>query len=160
MGIFISTCANMETMSNTKSNDFRNCDLDNEEEIGELVQRFYADVAQDEILGHIFNDVAHVDWSAHIPKIKQFWAKFLLGIDGYEGNPLEAHAKINMLEPFTHQHFRRWLELFQETVDMGWSGPYAQEIKRKAVKVALVHSRQLTGEPLDVLLSLQDKSES
>lgn len=145
-------------MSNNKTNEFRNCDLDNENEISILVQRFYSDVAQDEILGHIFNDVAHVNWDEHIPKIKQFWMKMLLGIDGYEGNPLEEHIKINMLEAFTHEHFRRWLELFQETVDMGWQGEYAQEIKRKAVKVALVHSRLLTGEPLDVQIPITKKN--
>ncbi len=137
--------------------DFRNRDLDNEEEIGILVQRFYGDVAQDELLGHIFNDVAHVNWDAHLPKIKQFWSKMLLGIPGYEGNPLAAHEKIHLLEPFTHEHFRRWLELFQETVDLGWEGPYAQEIKRKAVKITLIHSRILTGEPLDVLLTIREK---
>lgn len=138
---------------------FRGCDLDNENEISILVQRFYSDVAQDEILGHIFNDVAHVNWDDHIPKIKEFWSKMLLGIDGYEGNPLEAHARIHAMEPFTHEHFRRWLELFQETVDLGWEGPYAQEIKRKAVKVALGHSRQLTGTPLDVLIEIKKPHE-
>lgn len=143
-------------MNNTRNTKFRNCDLNDETEIGELVTRFYSDVAQDDILGHIFNDVAHVDWDAHIPKIKEFWMKMLLGIDGYEGNPLEEHAKINAIEPFTHEHFRRWLELFQETVDLGWEGPYAQEIKRKAVKIALTHSRLLTGKPLDVLLTIEE----
>ncbi|MFN8015414.1 MAG: group III truncated hemoglobin [Acidimicrobiia bacterium] len=134
----------------------RNCDLDNEVEIGEMVRRFYSAVAQDDLLGHIFNDVAHVDWTTHIPKIKDFWCKILLGIEGYEGNPIEAHAIIHSKEPFTHEHFRRWLEIFQETVDLGWEGPYAQEIKRKAVKVALVHSRLLTGKPLDVLLHVEE----
>lgn len=146
--------------SDQKTNEFRNCDLDSEEELGILVQRFYSDVAQDELLGHIFNDVAHVNWDDHIPKIKDFWAKIMLGVDGYQGNPMEAHEKIHAIEPFTHEHFRRWLELFQETVDMGWEGPYAQEIKRKAVKISLVHSRALTGTPLDVLINIQNPSES
>lgn len=145
-------------MSLNKSAEFRDCDLDNEEEIGELVKRFYSDVAQDDLLGHIFNDVAHVDWSEHIPKIQQFWCKMLFGEGDYDGNPLDQHAKIHAKEPFTNEHFRRWLELFQETVDMGWEGPYAQEIKRKAVKVSLVHSRILTGDPIDVLLPITKKS--
>lgn len=153
------SCLNSLRMSSIDSNAelSRGCDLGNEDEIAILVQRFYSDVAQDKLLGHIFNDVAHVDWSAHIPRIAEFWSKMLLGIDGYEGNPMEMHAKIHAIEPFTHQHFRRWLELFQETVDGGWEGPYAQEIKRKALKVALVHSRQLTGTPLDVLVSIKGK---
>lgn len=138
----------------------RKCDLDSQEEISEMVMRFYSDVAQDELLGHIFNDVARVDWHEHIPKIAEFWNKMLLGIDGYEGKPMEAHFLIHQKEPFTHEHFRRWLELFQETVDGGWAGPFAQEIKRKAVKIALVHSRELTGKPLDVLLDISPKKKS
>ena len=47
-------------------------DLDSPEEITEMVRRFYADVAQDELLGPLFNDVARVDWSEHLPKLTAF----------------------------------------------------------------------------------------
>lgn len=144
-------------MSNVQSRPYRNCDLDSKVEIDELMMRFYNDVSQDELLGHVFNDVAHVNWDDHIPRIAEFWSKMLFGTDGYEGNPLEEHKKIHVIEPFTHEHFRQWLEIFQEAVDEGWTGPYAQEIKRKALKIALVHSRQLTGEPLHVLLDIEEK---
>ena len=144
-------------MSDKKVINFRNCDLDSELEITELMKRFYSDVAQDDLLGHVFNDVAHVDWNEHLVKIKDFWCRMLLGIGDYRANPLESHVKIHQLENFTHDEFRRWLELFQAHVDAGWEGPYAQEIKRKAVKVALVHSRLLIGEPLDVLLTIDEK---
>jgi hypothetical protein len=43
-------------------------DLDTPEEIAEMVRRFYSDVAQDDLLGPIFNDVARVDWSEHLPE--------------------------------------------------------------------------------------------
>lgn len=138
----------------------RGCDLDSEDEIAELVRRFYADIAQDALLGHIFNDVAKVDWHEHIPKIATFWNRILLGIEGYTGDPIQAHFLVHQKEPFTHEHFRHWLEMFQETVDAGWAGPYAQEIKRKGVKIALVHSRALTGEPLKVLIDIEKKDKS
>src|SRR3546814_14073495 len=41
-------------------------DLDDESVIAEMVRRFYADVAQDELLGPMFNDVGQVDWSEHL----------------------------------------------------------------------------------------------
>ena len=129
-------------------------DLGSETQIAELMKNFYSQVTQDELLGKIFNDVAHVNWESHIPLITQFWYKMLFGQGDYNGNPLEAHQKIHDLEPFTHDHFRRWLEIFQENVDANWEGPFAQEIKRKAVKISLVHSRILTGEALDVLLHI------
>jgi len=40
-------------------------DLDDPQKVAEMVRRFYADVAQDTLLGPVFNDVAHTDWAAH-----------------------------------------------------------------------------------------------
>ena len=57
-------------------------DLDSPEEIAEMVRRFYADVAMDDLLGPMFNDVARVDWSEHLPKLTAFWCRALLGLPG------------------------------------------------------------------------------
>ena len=38
-------------------------DLDGPEEVSEMVRRFYQGVAQDDLLGPMFNDVAQVDWN-------------------------------------------------------------------------------------------------
>ena len=52
-----------------------------------MVRRFYSDVTQDDLLGPMFNEVAHVDWCEHLPKLAAFWGRALLGIPGYTGNP-------------------------------------------------------------------------
>ena len=93
-------------------------DLDTPEEIAELVRRFYADVAQDDLLGPMFNDVAQVDWSEHLPKLTAFWCRALLGMPGYQGNPFRAHLLIHAQSEFTAAHFERWLNLFHETIDL------------------------------------------
>ena len=67
-------------------------DLDSPDEIAEMVRRFYQDVAQDDLLGPLFNDVARVDWNEHLPKLTRFWCRALLGIEGYAGNPFRSHA--------------------------------------------------------------------
>lgn len=118
-------------------------DLDTPEEIAELVRRFYQGVAQDDLLGPMFNDVAQVDWSEHLPKLTRFWSRALLGIEGYQGNPFRAHQLVNVREPFTTAHFQRWLEMFHETVEEGWVGPYADRILEIAHRVAQVHHHQL-----------------
>jgi hemoglobin len=125
---------------------WRGRDLDDEWEIEELVRRFYADVAQDDLLGPMFNDVARVDWSEHLPKLTAFWCRALLSMPGYEGNPYRAHQLIHARRPFTRAHFERWLDLFHETLDLGWAGPKAEQAKALARKVAVVHSKQLTGD--------------
>lgn len=125
-------------------------DLDSPEEITEMVRRFYADVAQDELLGPLFNDVAQVDWSEHLPKLTAFWCRALLGIPGYSGNPFQAHAHIHSQQPFTVEHFERWLSLFHETLDLGWVGPRADRAAELAHNVARVHSQQLIGHAVAV----------
>lgn len=125
-------------------------DLDTPEEIGEMVRRFYADVAQDDLLGPMFNDVARVDWSEHIPKLTLFWCRALLGLQGYAGNPFRAHALVHAREPFTVAHFERWLALFHETLALGWVGPRADRAAALARNVARVHSQQLLGVEVDV----------
>ncbi|HET8619141.1 MAG TPA: group III truncated hemoglobin [Acidimicrobiales bacterium] len=120
-------------------------DLDDPEEIAEMVRRFYADVAQDDLLGPMFDDVARVDWSEHLPKLTAFWCRALLDLPGYSGNPFRAHALVHAQRSFTPAHFERWLTLFQDTVELGWVGPNATRALDLAGAVARVHSLQLTG---------------
>lgn len=121
-------------------------DLDTPEEIAEMVRRFYADVAQDALLGPMFEDVAAVDWSEHLPKLTAFWCRALLHQPGYQGNPYRAHTEVHAKEPFTPAHFERWLELFHDTLLSGWRGPNVDKARAFADHVASVHSHQLLGE--------------
>lgn len=121
-------------------------DLDSAVEIAEMVRRFYADVAQDDVLGPMFNEVARVDWSEHLPKLSAFWCRALLGQPGYEGNPFRAHLLVHARRPFSPAHFERWLSLFHETLELGWTGPNARRAAALAENVARVHRHQLLGD--------------
>lgn len=125
-------------------------DLDDPAEIAALVRRFYADVMHDDLLGPVFTDVAQVDWVEHLPKLTAFWCRALLGIESYAGNPFKAHRDVHERRPFTPAHFRRWLELFEETLVLGWVGPKADQALALARQVAWVHSHQLIGEAVSV----------
>ena len=125
-------------------------DLDTPEEIAEMVRRFYADVAQDDLLGPIFNDVAGVDWSEHLLKLTAFWCRALLDRPGYAGNPFRSHALVHAKRAFTPAHFERWLALFHETLELGWTGPRVEQAAALADNVARVHSHQLIGRPVSL----------
>lgn len=125
-------------------------DLDTPTEVAEMVRRFYADVAQDGLLGPMFNDVAQVDWSEHLPKLTAFWCRALLGLPGYQGNPYRAHVLVHDRQAFTAAHFERWLTLFHETLELGWVGPNVQRARELANNVARVHSHQLLGRPVSL----------
>jgi hemoglobin len=120
-------------------------DLDTVEEVAEMVRRFYQDVAQDDLLGPVFIDVAEVDWNEHLPKLTAFWSRALLGVPGYAGNPMRAHVEVHERAPFERAHFERWTSLFFDTVQGGWRGPLADRAMAMARNVARVHSSQLTG---------------
>jgi hemoglobin len=114
-----------------------------------MVRRFYQDVAQDDLLGPVFNEVARVQWAEHLRKLTAFWCRALLGLDGYEGNPFRAHSLIHDREPFTWGHFERWLQLFHDTIELGWVGPNATRALALAHNMARVHGHHLVGARFD-----------
>ncbi len=118
-------------------------DLDSPEQIAEMVRSFYATVERDELLGHVFVDVAEVDWDTHLPKLTAFWNRALLGIEGYQGNPFRQHSEVNDREPFRQEHFDRWLELFRANLDGRWAGPNVDRALDLVHRVAEVHAGQL-----------------
>lgn len=75
---------------------------------------------------------------------------------GLPGQPVSStctrarDALVHAKQAFTVAHFRRWLELFNETIDLGWSGATAERAKALAANVARVHSSQLLGEPFEL----------
>ncbi|MEQ8716348.1 MAG: group III truncated hemoglobin [Acidimicrobiales bacterium] len=118
-------------------------DIDTEAAVEEMVRCFYRAVAQDDLLGPVFNDVAHVDWAEHLPRLTAFWCRVLFGTPGYEGNAILAHARIHERHRFTDEHFRRWLDIFDETIGLGWAGPYCDKAISFAHHVARSHARRL-----------------
>tara|TARA_B110000305_G_C19377446_1_gene607748 strand:- start:103 stop:282 length:180 start_codon:yes stop_codon:yes gene_type:complete len=48
-------------------------DLESGEDIELLVNSFYASIEENDVLNHIFNNIAKVDWEHHLPKMYDFW---------------------------------------------------------------------------------------
>ena len=119
-------------------------DLDDVVGIETLVRAFYRRAAMDDLLGPVF-EAADVDWASHIPTVVDFWCWQLLQQPGYTGNTLRAHEELQAATPFTTQHFERWLELFDDTVDDLFAGPHAENAKARAAKMAAALQRLLAG---------------
>ncbi len=83
--------------------------------IRRVVDRFYAQAREDEVIGPIFRAaVPDGRWQAHLDTIVDFWSSMLLGTRRYDGRPLRKHL---MLPDLGDEHFRRWLALFRKTVE-------------------------------------------
>ncbi len=119
-------------------------DLDSPSEIARLVPRFYGLVRADDLLGPIFDGVAKVNWDEHMPKLVAFWTQLILGIPGFHGSPAVKHVETSAKEPFLDKHFDRWIGLFHQTIDGGWSGAKAQEFKERSAQIAY-YQAQLVG---------------
>jgi len=95
-------------------------------------------------LGHIFDDVAKVDWPSHLPKMYSFWASILLAEYSFSGNPMQKHIALSKMTEITDREFSEWLQLFTESVDSLFLGEKADEAKLRAGNIArlMLHNIQ------------------
>ena len=107
-------------------------DITSLDDIKLFVDAFYTQVQQDQLIGPIFNSVVQDRWPVHLEKMYGFWQTVLLNERAYSGSPFPPHAKL----PIEKQHFDRWLELFNSTIDINFKGDKADEAKWRAAKMA------------------------
>lgn len=120
-------------MGGGRRSGHRGRDLDDRGEIAELVTRFYRELAQDSRFHHYFHTVAAVDWPTHTRRMTDFWAGALLGGPADRRSAaevIEAHVRLHRAEPFDRELFDRWLEIFDSTLDEGWTGPMTEAARR------------------------------
>ena len=133
-------------VTRTKPSEHRGRDLDAREEIAEFVTRFYREIAQDDRFHFYFDTVAHVNWHAHVRDLTDFWSGLLLG----EGNRdaeivLEAHRWLHDAAPFDRALFDRWLEILDTTLDDGWTGPIAEQARKRGHGYAWAMAKRLAS---------------
>lgn len=122
-------------------------DLETEADIVRLVDTFYARVNEDELLRPIFNDVAQVDWTHHLPTMYDFWSSVLLGTSRYKGRPMAKHFPL----PIQSAHFQQWLALFQASVDELFTGPRAEDAKARAQSIGAMFEHRMNPNSLSLL---------
>ena len=101
-----------------------------DEDLESLLVQFYAVATADGLLGSYF---AGVDMSRHMPRIVDFWSTMLFHTRRYSGSAFEPHARRPGL---TADHFERWVDILEATVDSRFEGPKAQVMKGLARRVA------------------------
>lgn len=100
-------------------------DITNKEDILFFVNSFYDDVLKDELLSPFFK---HLNFEKHLPKMIHFWSFVLLDDAGYTTDVTKKH--LNM--PIQKEHFDKWIELFNATIDKHFSGEKADLAKQRA----------------------------
>ena len=113
-------------------------DISNKKDVEILVNSFYEKVKVDDQIGHFFTKVVHINWEKHLPVMYRFWENALFFTGVYEGKPLEIHEHLNQLSPMLVEHFKRWNELFTQTVDELFEGEKATLAKDRSISISTV----------------------
>ena len=121
-------------------------DLQTRADIDALLREFYRRVFDDELLRHVFVDVAHMNLEQHLPAIGDFWQKVLLNTGVYSGQAMSVHRRLHQREPLTPAHFQRWLDHWIQTVDERHAGPVAAAARSHALRIADALRRNLAGD--------------
>lgn len=111
-------------------------DINTRENIKTFIGLFYEKVLADDLLAHIFTDVAGIDLSVHIPIICTYWEKLLLGDDVYKRHTMNIHRDIHARFPLTKVEFDRWLSLFVETAREHFAGEKTERAIQIATSIA------------------------
>jgi hemoglobin len=124
--------------------------------ISDLVERFYAAIRKDSLLGPIFSKhVTH--WPVHLARMKDFWASVTLESGRFRGSPMAKHIAVGGLD---EAHFKRWLQLWEETVETVVADDRAAEVFRSAAKriaSSLLTGIQVHRGGLDAVLTTKEK---
>jgi len=111
-------------------------DLDNAANIERFVDLFYERILEDQQLAPIFLDVAKIDLAVHLPHIKHYWRKLLLGERTYKRHTMNIHRALDSKRALQPSDFQRWLGLFENTIDSHYRGDRAERAKRVAASIA------------------------
>ncbi|MEO7768871.1 MAG: group III truncated hemoglobin [Ferruginibacter sp.] len=113
-------------------------DIESRKDIELLVEQFYLKVVADKQLGPIFDDIAKVNWSTHLPAMNNFWENVILFSGTYEGNLMKLHQHLQKIAPLNETHFDQWNHLFVRTIDDLFEGKKAELAKQRALNISAI----------------------
>ena len=111
-----------------------NVDIFTEKDVAMLVNAFYEKVRQDELLAGVFNPIIKDNWDFHLKRMVDFWSTILLYTKKYKDDPMPKHLPLAIGK----EHFDRWLQLFNETIDELFEGKIAENARKRASSIARI----------------------
>ncbi len=114
-------------------------DIDNREDIYLIVSEFYKKLLADQGINHFFekfNDQNTLDH--HLSVLVDFWDNVLFYSGTYAKNAMMPHLKLHKKKPFSTDHFKIWLNHFNNSIDENFSGTNAHNLKNRALSIATI----------------------
>ena len=113
-------------------------DITNRMDIEKLMRVFYAKILSDEVIGHYFTEVMHLELEAHIPILCDFWEGILFQTAHYQGAMFQKHLALHQKVPFEKKHFSRWTDAFIASTNELFEGEKAELAKQRALSIAMI----------------------
>lgn len=104
-----------------------------DEDLQRLVDRFYAKVRSDELIGPLFNSAVE-NWPEHLAKLGAFWSSVMNCSGRYKGSPMAAHLRhVASIEP---RMFERWIAIWKTTARQELPAHAADAVVAKAERIS------------------------
>ncbi len=115
-------------------------DIEDRKDIRKLVSAFYKKLTDDAEFEHLFLEVAQIDVLKHLDTMVDFWESALFQVGKYKRDLVEIHLDLNQKYHYglNHDHFNKWLDTFNSTVDELFEGKRARGIKDRAYTIATI----------------------
>jgi len=115
-------------------------DIENRKDIRKLVSVFHKALLEDPEFEYIFTEVAQIDVLQHLDIMVDFWESVLFQAGKYKRDLLESHIELNQKFDYGlhKEHFNKWLEIFNATVDRLFAGEIAKGAKERALSIASI----------------------
>ena len=114
-------------------------DIRTREDIYLLITQFYNLLLEDESMSHFFDEIVQSDkLEHHLEIITDFWEDILLNTVKYGRNAMKPHLDMNNKKPFSKEHFDKWLQYFNTTINSNFKGNKAELAKTRALSIATV----------------------
>jgi len=120
-------------------------DLQNRDDVETLVRGFYDLARADTLLGPVFEGAIGDDWDQHFPLLFDFWEQILFGTGNYQGQPMQVHKALHQRFPLRQAHFDRWLELWEQNLEVRFAGPHAETARLRARSIRQLMAFKVLG---------------
>lgn len=114
-------------------------DIQNRNDIEQIMRKFYDKLLVDDSISHYFDDLVKNDrLEHHFEILTDFWDNILFFSGAYQRNAMAPHIKLSANSQFTTSHFDTWLRHLNATIDEGYEGEIAHNMKTRALSIATV----------------------
>ncbi len=112
--------------------------IESRTDIDFLISEFYKSALKDDKISYIFTEISKINLETHLPVIGDFWESVLFHKAIYKRNPILKHIQLNQKETLTSAHFNRWLELWEQTIRLHFTGQKAEDAIKRAKLMSIL----------------------